>query len=240
MDNSKQQQTQETQVTQEKQEQQPSELEQRLQSLNSIEEESDSTSTQEEQPSPNNQMPSLDELDLPTQQPQATPTQEQQVKPELPDTEEARKFAKDFKEYLGFDITELRTGMEELNQLRQSIREQEVAKVHQTEMQTLQKEWGVDESEFDGRMNRILERFQKYSPDMQKRLDNLEGAKLIWAKLQQEDMTNNVPQFQSSSAKTNGGKKPMFTKAEIKGMSREEYERNADAILKAYKLGLVQ
>jgi hypothetical protein len=80
---------------------------------------------------------------------------------------------------------------------------------------------------------------------MQQRLDNTEGAKLIWTQIEQElSNAQNVPQFDRSSTNVYnqsnvGGRKPMFTQRQIDGMSAAEFDANYQAILKAYQLGLV-
>lgn len=219
---------------------QDSDLEQRLQSLDTTEQTEETSTQAEVKPSPEtSNLPDLSELDVPTQQP--VQTQPQAEPTALPDTPEAKKFAEDFKNYLGFDITELRTGVQELQKYRQQVAQEaaQAAQVKQTA--SLQQEWGLQGDAFDSRMSQIVERFKQYSPEMQKRLDNVEGAKLIWAKIQEESKNSDVPQFMKSSpGVSSGGKKPMFTRAEIMNMSKEQYAKNADRILKAYQLGLVQ
>ena len=219
-----------------------SDLEQRLQSLDESQVEEKTSPSTEGTPSPES-LPDLSELDLPTEQPKTETTESapepQQEELGLPDTPEAKKFAEDFKQYLGFDVTELKQGIAELNQYRTQLQQERAAQAQQKEMTALQQEWGLEKDAFDGRMNQIVERFKKYSPEMQKRLDTVEGAKLIWAKIEQESKGNNVPAFQRNSTVTPGGKKYLFSTSEISNMSSDEYARNSDRILKAYQLGLV-
>lgn len=217
-----------------------SDLEQRLQSLDETSVENQTEPSQKvETPSPVNSLPDLSELDLPKEQPTAQPSQSVTQEVGLPDTPEAKKFAENFKEYLGFDISELKSGVQELQQYRERLQAEETQRSQEKQMSSLQKEWGLDQSAFDGRMNQIVERFKQYSPEMQKRLDTVEGAKLIWAKLEQESKESNVPSFQRNSTISPGGKKYLFGKSEISNMSKEEYAKNSDRILKAYQLGLV-
>ena len=81
---------------------------------------------------------------------------------------------------------------------------------------------------------------------MKAKLDGIEGAKLIWAKIQQEESAKttrtDVPQFERtrSVGVTGAGVKPQFTKAEIAAMDDATYAKNADAIFYAYANGLVQ
>ena len=230
-----------TQQPQAESTQQPvDDLEKRLESLDAVEN-TEQTSTPQEQPSPEpqNNLPDISELEVPTETSEPKAEAKPQDSYELPDTPEAKKFAEDFKQYLGFDVNELRTGIKELEQYRQTLAQERVQQQQEKQMSSLQEEWGLDKSSFEGRMKQVIERFQKYSPEMQARLDSVEGAKLIWAKLEQEQSQNNVPNFVKSSGFTSGGKKYLFTASEIKSMSKEQYAKNADRILKAYQQGLV-
>lgn len=214
-------------------------LESRLSLISETEEDLTSAPEGEVQPpeKETSSLPSLEELELPSQPEKQDKPEEEKL--DIPDSPEAKKFAEDFRQYLGFDIDELRSGMKELQQLRQEAFEQQQRAVQEREMNKLREEWGIDQGTFDQRMKQVVERFGAYPPEMQKRLDNLDGARLIWAKLEQEQAKQPVPQFQKSSGRTSVGTQPMFTKSEIDKMSSAEYAKNADKILKAYRLGLV-
>lgn len=218
-------------------------LESRLSLLETDETSADQSSAQSEevqtQVKEQSGLPSLEELELPETSEVKPSEKATDEKLDIPDTPEAKKFAEDFKQYLGFDIEELRGGMKELQQLRQEAIQIQQKAAQEREMNTLREEWGIDQGNFDERMKMIVQRFSAYPPEMQKRLDNIEGAKLIWAKLEQEQAKQPVPKFQKSTGKTSLGKQPMFTKSEIDSMSSSEYAKNADKILKAYRLGLV-
>ncbi len=187
---------------------------------------------------PVQQQQDLSWLDLPRdEQPAAPPT----VAP-LPDTPEAQKFANQFEEYLGFKIEDLRAGIQEMQQMRQHFNQVQSQNRVQQQESALKQEWGIDGNDFQDRLQVIRERFSKYSPEIQQRLDNVEGAKLIWAKLQQEEQEAGIPVFQKSTGlgRTNaGGNRPQFTRSEILRMSPEQYERFASEITYAYQNNLV-
>lgn len=192
----------------------------------------------EAQSATDSNLPTLDQLTLPEDVGVEAPKEVQQ----LPDTPEAKKFAEDFQKYLGFSVDEFRSAakdyqatIEYMNQVRQE------QYINQS-VQSLSKDWGVDATETKARLEKVQERFGKYNAELQSQLDSIEGAKLIWAKLEQEARANNepVPTFQKSKGMTSVGNKPLFTKAEINNMSKAEYERNADRILYAYANGLIK
>lgn len=203
---------------------------------------SEQPSTEEVKPEDtNNNLPTLEELDLPGDV--GLPEQPVDVN-ELPDTPEAKKFAEDFQKYLGFSVDEFRQASKDYQQTIQYINQVRAEQYKIQAQNTLANDWGVDTTEVQSRLEKVKERFNKYPQDMQERLDNVEGAKLIWAKIEQEQglQSNNtqVPQFQRSTQRTAPRQQPMFTQRELDNMSPDEYQRNADRILRAYQLGLVQ
>lgn len=170
-----------------------------------------------------------------------SPTQETQAPPK-PATPEFEKFSSDFEQVLGFPLEELRAGMSELQQFRQQVAQTETRNAIQQQESALQQEWGVSGDDFADRMEVIRQRFKSYSPEIQQRLDNVEGARLIWAKLQQEESETGIPVFQRSTGtgRTNVGKnKPQFTRSEIQRMSPDVYERYSAQIYSAYQQGLI-
>lgn len=171
----------------------------------------------------------LSALDLP----QEESKQEPQTTPEY------KKFEEDFKKYLGLDLKEAIQTVQEL----QSFKQQQII---DSQKQQLKQTWGVSDDEFDYRMKLVLDRFSKYSPDMQARLDNLEGAQLIWAKIQQEQLRSKsnkqVPSLDKATTTipNPGSNKYLFTREQIAKMSNDEYARNADKIAYAFANGLVK
>lgn len=150
------------------------------------------------------------------------------------------KFAEDFKKYLGFDVKEAMTMVQELQTLKQEIvvREQE---------NNIKSSWGVDDATYQERMNEVRKyaaNIQQKNPEMFKKLDNVEGVKLIWAKLEQEKRKGSkaqVPSVQQSGNKTPATSKSAFdfTYSQLQKMSRDEYAKNANKIQRAFADGRV-
>ena len=180
-------------------------------------------------------LPDLAELDLPEDLGLEAKNEEQkEVAPEF------KKFAEDFEKYMGMPIEQFKASQQEAIQYVNQVKAEQ-AKVEATKL--LSNEWGVEATEVESRLEQVQERFNKYPEDMRKRLDSVEGAKLIWAKIEQESasrLNKQVPQFQRSRSQSTASPKAMFTQAEIDKMSPDVYARNADRILRAYQLGLVQ
>ena len=163
----------------------------------------------------------------------------------LPETPEAQKFAEDFKQYLGFDVTELREGVQSFQQMQKEIQTYRAQKAVDKQLSDLKSEWKIDGADFDARMEKVVERFGKLPQGERDKFDSIEGTKFIWARIEQEERAKNdksksVPTFEKSRSKSTPGAKPVFTQAEIDGMSMEQYERNADKIAYAYANGLVK
>ncbi len=166
--------------------------------------------------------------------------------PEIPDTPEAKKFAEDFKQYMGFDVDELRDGMKEFKRMNEEIVAYRNEKALKQQLNQVKSKWGIDDTAFDARMNQVVERFNKYPPEMKAKLDNPEGIELIWAKIQQEQQSQvarpNVPQFERSRSvapSANGRPKPMFSRSQILAMDEATYAQHASDITYAYTNGLV-
>jgi hypothetical protein len=105
--------------------------------------------------------------------------------------------------------------------------------------QPLKSEWGT---EFDDRYAQVVEKFQTLPPEMQKALDNTEGAKLIWALIEKEGGSSvpSVPTFDRKGSTLNRAKaKFSYTQSQIEGMDMKTYRANAEDINNAYQNGLV-
>lgn len=187
-------------------------------------------------------LPSLEELDLPEDLGLEAPEGEL---PELPDTEEAKAFAKQFQEYLGISVEEFKAAAQDYKKTIEYVEQVRAENYYNQSIQNLSSEWNVDKSEVESRLEKVRERFNKYPQDMQDRLDNPEGAKLIWAKIEQEQQKQQkpeVPTFQKSTpgSPKNAGKKPLFTREQLANMTPEEYAANNEKIIEAYILGQVR
>ena len=201
---------------------------------------------QPQTPSDPNGLPRIDELDLAAQPaPQQTPPSTS-VSPstfELPDDENAKAFKSAFEKYLGFPLEDLKTYSQQYQQSQEAIKQLQAQNYERNSVQALAQEWGVDYTTAQSRLNSVKERFNQYDQNMQARLDNLEGAKLIWSRLELErNQKSQIPQFQRSSSMSNIGtaNEFMFTEKQLDSMSPDEYAQNADRIYQAYAMGLVK
>jgi len=183
-------------------------------------------------------LPSLEQLDLPEDlglEASKEKEEEKEVAPEF------KKFAEDFEKFMGVPLEQFKASQQEAVEYVNQVKAEQ-AKVEATKL--LSNEWGIESTEVESRLERVQERFNKYPEDMRQRLDSIEGAKLIWAKIEQEENTRinkQAPAFQRSRGKSSStGSKAVFTQREIDNMSPEVYARNADRILMAYQKGLVQ
>lgn len=207
---------------------------------------------QPQAPSDPNGLPRIDELDLNQQSslPNDPQTPKQSETPtsipstfDLPDDEGAKAFKSAFEKYLGFPLEDLKTYSQQYQQSQQAIKQLQAQNYERNSVQSLAQEWGVDYTTAQSRLNSVKERFNQYDQNMQARLDNLEGAKLIWSRLELErNQKSQIPQFQRSSSMSNIGTANdyMFTEKQLDNMSPEEYAQNADRIFQAYAMGLVQ
>lgn len=204
---------------------------------------------QPQAPSDPNGLPRIDELDLAAQPAPQAPQQAPSPAPttfDLPDDDSAKAFKTAFEKYLGFPLEDLKTYAQQYQQSQEAIKQLQAQNYERDSVQSLAQEWGVDYTTAQSRLNSVKERFNQYDPNMQARLDNLEGAKLIWSRLELErNQKSQIPQFQRSSSMSNIGtaNEFMFTEKQLDNMyqmNKEEYERNADRIFQAYAMGLVK
>lgn len=165
------------------------------------------------------------------------------VVPAVPNTPEAVEAAKK----LGFTVEQINQFVATAQEAQAKVAKYENEIRQQRSLNQLQAEWGVDRAEFQQRMSAITERFKRYPQNIQRQLDSVEGAKLIYAYLQQQQQQAkpNVPQFQRSGttpAPTPGSNQNtyLFTQAEIDKMSNDEYRTKSAQILQAYAQGRVK
>jgi len=172
------------------------------------------------------------------QQSQQQPQQEQQY--QYLDAQMENALNEYMQTKFGVSPDEFNQRFSELQQFRQ----QQLIQQQQNE---LQKEWG---NQFDERLNLVKEYFNNnLTPEQQSALDNADGAKLIWAKIQQEQSANqpNVPNYQQQASnqtpmqRVNNAATPnyMFTRSQIDSMSTQEYQKNIKDIEYAFVNGLV-
>lgn len=175
----------------------------------------------------------LSMLDLPEE----TPPADEKL-PDPVDDAGFAAFAQQFQKYTGVDFKEAISTFSELQQFR-------VQQKVETEKSELMQAWGVSGTDFDSRLSEVKERFAKYSPEMQAKLNNPQGAQLIWAKIEQErgqKKTKEVPALDRGrkSAPASGKSQYDYTRAQINSMSNEEYAKNANRIAAAFAAGRVK
>lgn len=190
-------------------------------------------------------LPRIDELGVPAPSTQAPPPATPEITNfDLPEDENATKFKQAFEKYLGFPLENLKTYSEQYAQAIGELQRIRQDQYYSSAVNQLANAWGIDTATAEGRLDEVQKRFSQYSKEMQTRLDNVEGAKLIWARLESEaqQRQNAVPQFQRSRGSTpiSTNDNWMFSEAQLDAMSPEEYERNADKIYQAYQLKLVK
>lgn len=149
-------------------------------------------------------------------------------------------FAKQFKQYLGIDLEQAKLMVAEL----QGFRVQTLVEKQQAQLQS---KWGEHYSE---RFEQVKEYYSKLSPEKQRALDNVEGAELIWAKIEQQNQrvqqsrTPQVPNFvsgrtTSAQSRTNSGNKAVLQYSDILNMSPSEYRARQAEIQAAFDEGRV-
>ncbi len=174
----------------------------------------------------------LSMLDLPEEK------VEEQALPDPVDDAGFAAFASQFQKYTGVDFKEAISTFSELQQFR-------VQQKVESEKSELMQAWGVSGTDFEARLSEVKERFAKYTPEMQTKLNNPQGAQLIWAKIEQErgtKKTKEVPALDRGrkSAPASGKSQYDYTRAQISAMSNEEYAKNANRIAAAFAAGRVK
>jgi len=180
-------------------------------------------------PQPAETQPQPSEVPPPADVPPAPDYEALKAKPEF------EAFNNQLKEYFGITGDDLKAGIEEMQQYRQTLAEQKV----QQQVNELKQAWGEN---YDQALAAVNERFLKLPANMQEALNNSQGAQLLYAQIQleQQQQGSSVPQFDRPSltgpAQTN---KFQFTQSQLDRMSESEYRKNNEAITYAYMNGLV-
>ena len=178
-------------------------------------------------------------LDVPVQTAEAVnAVSETEPAPEMTDAE-AEAFKKQFTKVFGVAPE---VAAQQFNELA-AYRAQQSA---QQQLTAIKQAWGVSDQEAASRLKEVTTRFNQYPKELQEKLDNVEGAQLIWAKLQQErqgQQTNNktptLDRSTSAQATSKVGQPQMVKQSDIAKLSPQEYAANADKIAILYARGLV-
>lgn len=110
--------------------------------------------------------------------------------------------------------------------------------------QELRQFWGDDS--YEANMEAVAERFAKLPPELQEKYDNVEGAKLLWALVQQErgvkETRKAKPQRETvrfiqggKQATGQGAAANTFKLSEILEMSHADYQKNLPLIEAAFR-----
>lgn len=150
------------------------------------------------------------------------------------------EFAKNFQKYLGIDLEQAKQMVAEL----QGFRVQTLVEKQQSQLKS---KWG---DSYDERFNAVKDYYAKLPADKQRALDNVEGAELIWAKIERDQTaarnsrTPQVPNFvsgrtTSAQARTVTGNKSVMQYSDIVNMSPQEYRARQAEIQLAFDEGRV-
>lgn len=109
---------------------------------------------------------------------------------------------------------------------------------------TLMRLWEITPVEYGQRMSEVREFFQKLPEDKQSDFDNVEGAMSIWNYLQSqkpdEPKSNKIVKVRGKSTNvTSQPTKRIYTRSEIVGMSKEDYNKARADINQAYFEGRI-
>jgi len=174
-------------------------------------------------------------LDLPLQTADAQAQVAETPVQELSD-DESVKFAKQFEKVFGIPP---QAAAQQFQQLAEYRAQQGV----QEQLGSLKKAWNVTDDEVSQRLKQVTERFNKYPKDLQGRLDNTEGAQLIWAKIQMEQQGQNAnvktPTLDRSTSPSGSTGAKTVTKQQLAALSPEEWKANEAQILQLYATGRV-
>ena len=167
-----------------------------------------------------------DETSVPELEEQELEEQEQDEETD----EETGDFDKQFETKFGVKTEEAKSLFTDLMAMRDEM--------------TLMRVWELSPVEYGQRMTEVRDFFQKLPEDKQSEFDNVEGAMSIWNYLQsqkpEETKSNKIDKVRGK--KTNVASQPtkrIYTRSEIVGMSKDEYNKVRADINQAYFEGRI-
>jgi len=179
-------------------------------------------------------------LGLQNQTPETqTPEQEDEYLQKL-ETEEGRRLAADFKNVIGIDLQEAFGIIQDTARLTKNLDAWRQQIQIEQQAQQLKQEWGQD---FDVIMPKVTAAFQKLPPQMQKALDNPDGARLLAAQIRQQERGalrgNTSPYVPSGNVRSlsGGAQTPVIKMSEMVTWSGQEMDRRMPEIIKAKQAG---
>lgn len=155
------------------------------------------------------------------------------------DSERVRKLSESFKDVLGVDLRETHNMVQQLREQYSAIQERQAEQALQAQLSSLQDSWGVNEAELNRRVNAVVEYASKLPEALRAQVDNPEGFKLIWSRIEQAKST---PVSAKTSGKSETSPQYKFRKSELAEMMMtrpEEYSARQAEIAAAYAKGQV-
>ena len=142
------------------------------------------------------------------------------------------KFNATFEKNFGMSV-------EEAKELVQSLAQERAERGVRQQQEALASHWSVPQQEVERRLIDVRAYWEKLPDEKKVKLDNIEGAKAIWAKLSQGKA--GTPKMDRTSGRTPGGTaKYLYTQKQIDRMPQAEYDAQADNIAAAYASGRVR
>lgn len=157
-------------------------------------------------------------------------------------TEEGQRLVADFKKVTGIDLQEAFGIVQQTAQLTHELENWRRQVQVDRQAQELRQEWGSD---FDVLMPKVAEEFKSLSPEMQRALDNPDGARLLAAKIRQRERSGlkggSSPQYVPSGNVRNlsggGNKAPVIRMSEMVTWSGVEMDKRMPDIIRAKQAG---
>lgn len=156
-------------------------------------------------------------------------------------SDKVKQLGEMFKDVLGVDLKSAHEMVMDLQKQQAVLAEQQAERAFQEQVRSLQDEWGVNEAELNRRLNAVVEYAQKLPEGIRQQVDNPEGFKLLWSRLEGKQAAPKTSSRSSASTATSS-KKYVFKKSEINSMMMqrpEEYSARQGEIAQAFALGQV-
>jgi hypothetical protein len=149
--------------------------------------------------------------------------------------EPSAAFTEQFEQHFGMTVDDAKALMEDLSALRQEREAYQVYLQHQQ----LATHWDVPQETVAQRLTEVAKVWNKLPDDKKQKLDNIDGVKAIWARIETKG-GKSTPKLDKSAAKATAQSKYLFTQSQIDSMSDAEYAQNRQAIANAYAQGKVK
>lgn len=173
------------------------------------------------------------------EKPKETETTTDEVKPPDFEAPEFQAFNDQFKQYMGVDLKTAYEQYAEMTKALSQFQQQTELNTAQQAAQSLQKDWGVNDAEFNRRTEAVMKYADTLPPDLKSQFDSVEGIKLLWARLDKQK----APSAKGGATGTRSASAPQqFKKSELFAMMQNDpakYTSLQGAIKNAYETGNV-